>query len=128
MGRQKLLGIVKAGKKVDESLPLGHIDPADLSLKFSADGETLFCTLIGTPDHDLLEESSSDENFEAVEPEPINSCRSSTTESSDIVTNLYSIAEFNFIEPPRDGKKLLVLDLDVCLFHYLTLLLHHSDS
>ena len=65
MGRQKLLGFVKSGKKIDEYLPLGCVEKADLSLKFSADGETIFCTLIGTPDQDLLVEPSSDEYLEA---------------------------------------------------------------
>ena len=116
MGRQKLLGFVKAGKKIDEHLPLGCVEKADLSLKFSADGETIFCTLIGTPDQDLLVEPSSDEYLKAASRFG-NNCCITATEKLRVVTKLHVTAEFNYIEPPRDGKKLLVLDLDVYFFH-----------
>ena len=102
---------MKAGKKIDESLPLGAIKQSDLSLKFSPDGQTIFCTLIGTPDYSLLTEPSSDDHSEVIN----DFCNSSSPakDQCDVLAKLSGTAEFNFIEPPRNGKKLLVLDLDV---------------
>ena len=112
VGRQKLLGLVKPGKNIDESLPLGCMEQADLSLNFSMDGRTIFCSMIGAPDSEHLSESLYDEHCQAVHNST--HCCGTSTEKFDTLCRVYDSAQFSFIEPPRDGKKLLVLDLDVC--------------
>lgn len=51
--RQKLLGIIKPGKRVDESIPMNLLSKEDLSLKPNKDNRMAF-TMLGTPDSQMI--------------------------------------------------------------------------
>ena len=56
--RQKLIGIVKAGKRVDELISINLLSKSDLALKVKE--KRAYVTLIGTPEAEMLPAYTSD--------------------------------------------------------------------
>ena len=116
--RQKLLGLVKAGRRVDEAKPISDIEKADLSLKTSLkDGKTtITCSLLGTPDSQLIADPSS--SFASSVMNDFSHSFSPETEEWRMLQKHTDLAEINFINEHREGKKLLILDLDHTLLDF----------
>ena len=112
--RQKLLGLVKAGKRIDESVPLIQLDPNHLSYKM--DGDRIFgISLIGTPDEKLIADPTLEGSTVVND---LSITFSPATEEWHKLRKHTESTVINFIEPPRQGKKLLVCDLDHCLLDF----------